>query len=345
LRKAILDNREMLIALKNKFLDEISFTQDKMIELGEKVTKDANQTRKGMLEMEAFVNTMVFNEKAARTAMTNQLAEEIDRSTKDYTRKIDDLANYCGDINTALESLTNDTGNLDTEHTNFYYEFQNYKDQNENQIRDIVIRMAMEKMVNMLETYDVSVKTFGNKDKTISSRIALLDRIPARNKAGGHSSKTQNQEELNEMMDRKLDKVYERVRNDNWVIWKESIRLAEKEFNEGGIKKTIDLLPKVVYDRDDLKRAINTLMPDDQIMMPKPVILTGPIKEPTKKPKSPPRKVTPKRNPTPNGEATPDKKSSPNRNKTPENDNSFKRGDDPSPRDSSRGREEGKDDR
>lgn len=326
MRKAILDNREMLIALKNKFLEEITFTQDKMIELGQKVNKDADQTRQGMLEMEAFVNTMIFNEKAARTAMTNQLAEELDRSTKNYTRKIDDLANYCGDINTALESVTNDMGNLDTEHTNFYYEFQNYKDMTENQIKDIVIRMTMEKMVNMLETYEVNVKTFGNKDKTLSSRITLQDRIPTRAKAGGASSKTQNQEELNEMMDRKLDKVYERVRNDNWIIWKESIRLAEKEFNEGGIKKTLDLLPKVTYDRNDLRKAINTLMPDDQIQMPKPVIKTGPIKESPKKPNSPPKK------------GTPNQKSPSKRNVTPDRDISPKRGDTPSPQDSPRGK-------
>lgn len=326
MRKAILDNREMLIALKNKFLEEITFTQDKMIELGQKVNKDADQTRQGMLEMEAFVNTMIFNEKAARTAMTNQLAEELDRSTKNYTRKIDDLANYCGDINTALESVTNDMGNLDTEHTNFYYEFQNYKDLNESQIKDIVIRMTMEKMVNMLETYEVDVKTFGNKDKTLSSRITLQDRIPTRAKAGGASSKTQNQEEVNEMMDRKLDKVYERVRNDNWIIWKESIRLAEKEFNEDGIKKTLDLLPKVTYDRNDLRKAINTLMPDDQIQMPKPVIKTGPIKESSKKPNSPPKK------------STPNQKSPSKRNATPDRDISPKRGDTPSPQDSPRGK-------
>lgn len=316
----------MLIALKNKFLEEITFTQDKMIELGQKVNKDADQTRQGMLEMEAFVNTMIFNEKAARTAMTNQLAEELDRSTKNYTRKIDDLANYCGDINTALESVTNDMGNLDTEHTNFYYEFQNYKDLNESQIKDIVIRMTMEKMVNMLETYEVDVKTFGNKDKTLSSRITLQDRIPTRAKAGGASSKTQNQEEVNEMMDRKLDKVYERVRNDNWIIWKESIRLAEKEFNEDGIKKTLDLLPKVTYDRNDLRKAINTLMPDDQIQMPKPVIKTGPIKESSKKPNSPPKK------------STPNQKSPSKINATPDRDISPKRGDTPSPQDSPRGK-------
>lgn len=94
LRKAIVDNREMVVAVKDKFLDEIMFTQDKVVEIGEKVATDSENTKKGMVELEAFMNTMVFNEKAARNAMCSQLSEEVDRSTKDYTKRIDDLISY-----------------------------------------------------------------------------------------------------------------------------------------------------------------------------------------------------------------------------------------------------------
>lgn len=84
----------MVVAVKDKFLDEIMFTQDKVVEIGEKVAVDSETTKKGMIELEAFVNTMVFNEKAARSAMCNQLSEEVDKSVKDYTKKIDDLVSY-----------------------------------------------------------------------------------------------------------------------------------------------------------------------------------------------------------------------------------------------------------
>jgi hypothetical protein len=33
--------------------------------------------------------------------------------------------------------------------------------------------------------------------------------------------------ELMETIDGKIERVYERLRNDNWLIWKESIKLAE----------------------------------------------------------------------------------------------------------------------
>lgn len=84
----------MVVAVKDKFLDEIMFTQDKVVEIGEKVATDSENTKKGMIELEAFMNTMVFNEKAARNAMCNQLSEEVDKSTKDYTKRIDDLTSY-----------------------------------------------------------------------------------------------------------------------------------------------------------------------------------------------------------------------------------------------------------
>lgn len=169
--------------------------------------------------------------------------------------------------------------NLDEEHTNFYYEFQAYKDNNENVIRDIVIRMTMEKMLNTLETYDVKVKTTANRDKTLRADVKLKERAAI-------ASKT---DKIEEMMDRKLDKVYERIRNDNWVIWKESIKLAEREFSEGGIKKSLDLLPQVTYDKKDLKRTINSLMHEDAEQWSRPVLDRRRVPTPPKKKKSDPK--------------------------------------------------------
>ena len=140
-------------------------------------------------------------------------------------------------------------------------------------------------MMNMLETYDVKVKTAPGKDKTITSKIDLKERAMVKGKGG--KGKKDVDEDVNEMVDRKIEKVYERVRNDNWIIWKESIRLAEKEFSEGGVKKTMDFLPKVYYDKNDLKRTINTLMFDDSEQRPKPIVKIS--RDPT-----PPRKEKPK---------------------------------------------------
>lgn len=73
---------------------EITFTQSKIEEVDILRTKDMDEVKKGFLETEAFINTSIFNEKAARIAMTTQLAEDVDSVIRDYTKKIKDLTNY-----------------------------------------------------------------------------------------------------------------------------------------------------------------------------------------------------------------------------------------------------------
>ena len=74
-----------------------------------------------------------------------------------------------------------------------------------------------------------------------------------------------------ETIDSKIERVYEWLRNDNWLIWKESIKLAEKQFSTEGIQSTMKFLPTVVYDWDDLKRTVNSLMFEGDTM-PKAVV-------------------------------------------------------------------------
>ena len=73
---------------------EITFTQSKIEEVDILRAKDMDEVKKEFLDMEAFINTSVVNEKAARIAMTTQLAEDVDASIRDYTKKINDIATY-----------------------------------------------------------------------------------------------------------------------------------------------------------------------------------------------------------------------------------------------------------
>lgn len=86
---------------------------------------------------------------------------------------------------------------------------------------------------------------------------------------GGTGAKVESKlsdPELMETIDSKIERVYERLRNDNWLIWKESIKLAERQFSTEGIQSTMKFLPTVVYDRDDLKRTVNSLMLEGDTM-------------------------------------------------------------------------------
>jgi hypothetical protein len=74
-----------------------------------------------------------------------------------------------------------------------------------------------------------------------------------------------------ELMDAKVHNAFEKLRGDNLYIWKQSIELAEKEFNTKGVTQTMNFLPKVLLDRNDLKRTVNSLMLEDT-SVPKPVL-------------------------------------------------------------------------
>jgi len=46
-------------------------------------------------------------------------------------------------------------------------------------------------------------------------------------------------------------------------IWKQSLALAQEEFNQKGVGQTMNFLPKVLLDKSDLKRTINSLIFED----------------------------------------------------------------------------------
>jgi hypothetical protein len=74
---------------------------------------------------------------------------------------------------------------------------------------------------------------------------------------------------------RKIQNAFEKLRNDNLFIWKQSLELAQKEFTEKGVGQTMNLLPKTILDRNDLKRTVNSLIMEDNAV-PKPQIMPSP---------------------------------------------------------------------
>ena len=76
----------------------------------------------------------------------------------------------------------------------------------------------------------------------------------------------QKQKKLEELMDGKVTNAFEKLRNDNLYIWKQSLELAQNEFNEKGVAQTMSFLPKVLLDKNDLKRTVNSLILEDNDM-------------------------------------------------------------------------------
>ena len=77
---------------------------------------------------------------------------------------------------------------------------------------------------------------------------------------------------MKENIDLKIEAAFEKLRNDNMYIWKQSIQLAEQEFSKKGVSETMNFLPKLLLDKTDLKRTINTLIMEEE-QKPRPLIL------------------------------------------------------------------------
>ena len=87
---------------------------------------------------------------------------------------------------------------------------------------------------------------------------------------------------MKENIDLKIEAAFEKLRNDNMYIWKQSIQLAEQEFSKKGVSETMNFLPKLLLDKTDLKRTINTLIMEEE-QKPRPLILPDHLHVPKQK--------------------------------------------------------------
>ena len=54
------------------------------------------------------------------------------------------------------------------------------------------------------------------------------------------------------------------------------MELAQKEFTEKGVSQTMNLLPKTILDRGDLKRTVNSLIMEENAVQPRPEVVPAP---------------------------------------------------------------------
>ena len=74
-----------------------------------------------------------------------------------------------------------------------------------------------------------------------------------------------------DQVDGKMQGMLEKLKNDNQMLWKETVKMAEKTFNEKGISETMDLMPGALQGVSQLKATINTLESRETVE-PKPIV-------------------------------------------------------------------------
>lgn len=157
-------------------------------------------------------------------------------------------------------------------------EFNQFKERAIKNLIDQAATIEMEVMLNRVsnsgveQRIDQVQKALANTDESIKEKMQkYLKDAPG---GGNPALDEMRKKQLDEMLDGKIHNAFEGLRSDNLFIWKQSLELAEKEFTEKGVGQTMNMLPKTILDRNDLKRTVNSLILEENTL-PKPQVVTS----------------------------------------------------------------------
>ena len=158
-----------------------------------------------------------------------------------------------------------------------------YKTFKENVIKnaiDTASALEMEIMMAKVEGQELQrqiqnlLKGTSESDKVFKEKIQKF--LAEGSSAANPEVEEARKRQVDEQVDSKIQGAFEKLRNDNLYIWKQSLEIAQKEFSEKGVAQTMSLLPKTILDRGDLKRTVNSLLMDEQAQQPKPEVIGAP---------------------------------------------------------------------
>lgn len=158
-----------------------------------------------------------------------------------------------------------------------YKQFKDYMTKN---VIDSAAALEMEIMMSKVEARDLTrqiqkiVQGNSDGDKVFKEKIQKF--LSEGDGATNPEVEEARKRKVDEQVDSKIQGAFEKLRNDNLYIWKQSLELAQKEFTEKGVAATMNLLPKTILDRGDLKRTVNSLIMDESAALPKPELVPAP---------------------------------------------------------------------
>jgi hypothetical protein len=309
LRKGIQDNREVFVSVINKTNEEIegrynSFVDDlekvvnevyamstKVDEADRSIKDDSVKLNKAVADLEAHINTSIITEKSVRKAQDQQLAEEIDGLTKKLnitTSNLNFKVNQdASGVSANNEQLVKDVANNKRDIDKFgvdigqlLIDYKQFKDYVTKNVIDSAAALEMEIMMSKVEARDLTrqiqkiVQGNSDGDKVFKEKIQKF--LAEGDGATNPEVEEARKRKVDEQVDSKIQGAFEKLRNDNLYIWKQSLELAQKEFTEKGVAATMNLLPKTILDRGDLKRTVNSLIMDESAAIPRPELVPAP---------------------------------------------------------------------
>ena len=219
---------------------------------------------KQLHDLEAHLNTSIITEKSVRKAQDKYLAEEIDKFTKQMIA-----------ITDKLKIHIDEEGNVIA---------QNRSKQESEIIKNKFDIESMQELTSTLKVEVNDLKELIERGDVLGedSIVHKLERdledlkITVEARTGGQGSADAASVE---MVDKKIQALLEKLKEENQVIWKGTVEKAEKIFNLQGIEETMDLMPDALQGRHQLKSTINIIEDnygESTTSKPKPTINKNP---------------------------------------------------------------------
>jgi len=135
------------------------------------------------------------------------------------------------------------------------------------------LRVELNEFKEQMERGGASSKETGELVSKHSEDISRLEKLVEELEGKGKDASKQHDSFASmSQVDGKIKSVLEKLKNDNQMMWKETVNMAEKTFNEKGISQNMELMPSVLQGVTQLKTTINILEDKygEGIMQPKP---------------------------------------------------------------------------
>ena len=247
----------------NGFVEDLENIVNELYEVQTKIDSGAIGGNKGgsdetpdalskqLHDLEAHLNTSIITEKSVRKAQDKYLAEEIDKFQQQMTLISQKLSVHSQDNDKVFKEEKSEREVHIGENVENIQKLQT----NTAELRAEVTALKLEQDKEGHKTKVTSEQVDINSEAIVKleSLVMALEGKNKENVQRDTTFATMSQ------VDGKVKAVLEKLKNENQIMWKETVNIAEKTFNEKGISQSMDLMPISLQGVTQLKTTINIL--------------------------------------------------------------------------------------
>eukprot|EP01022_Parablepharisma_sp_SALTPOND_P028633 TRINITY_DN712_c0_g1_i1.p5 TRINITY_DN712_c0_g1~~TRINITY_DN712_c0_g1_i1.p5 ORF type:complete len:350 (-),score=74.39 TRINITY_DN712_c0_g1_i1:2511-3560(-) len=174
----------------------------------------------------------------------------------------------------------------------------NLKDYCEASLSDIATHMAMERVLDAVQSESIYTAVNQTRNDSLERLVALenslntLVNTQEEQRAECEKRNKETTETLKEDSERKIQAILERLKGENQNQWAQATKLVEKIMSPEGAKEALKVAPPTVMKMDEIRKALDQIG-ENEAEKVRPKIVTGPSNPPEEKKAPPEEKKVP----------------------------------------------------